>query len=69
MNMEIAIVKTFCDFGHNVFKKQRFWPFFTRILAISCEKDLATLIHIVDIACNQTYSSYCYPNIINCLCY
>jgi len=28
MNMEITIVKTFCDFGHNVFKKQAFWPFF-----------------------------------------
>jgi len=28
MNMEITIVKTFCDFGHNVFKEQPFWPFF-----------------------------------------
>jgi len=27
MNMEITIVKTFCDFGHNVFKKHLFWPF------------------------------------------
>jgi len=26
MNMEITIVKTFCDFGHNFFKKQTFWP-------------------------------------------
>jgi len=43
MNMEIIIVKTFCDFGHNVFKKQPFWPFFIRILAISYEKNLATL--------------------------
>jgi len=31
MNMEITIVKTFCDFSHNVFKKQLFWPFFIRI--------------------------------------
>jgi len=23
---EIAIVKTFCVYGHNVFKKQPFWP-------------------------------------------
>jgi len=29
---------------------------------------LAT-IHMVDVACNQIYSSYCYPNITNCLCY
>jgi len=27
MDMEITIVKTFCDFGHNFFKKQPFWPF------------------------------------------
>jgi len=40
MNMEITIVKTFCDFGHNFFKKQ---PFFIRSLAISYEKNLATL--------------------------
>jgi len=38
MNIEITIVKTFCEFGHNFFKKQPFWPFFIRILAISCEK-------------------------------
>jgi len=38
MNMEITIVKTFCDFGHNVFKKQPFLPFCIRILAISYEK-------------------------------
>jgi len=25
MNMEITIVKIFCDFGHNVFKNQPFW--------------------------------------------
>jgi len=25
MNMQITVVKTFCDFGHNVFKKQPFW--------------------------------------------
>ena len=24
-------------------------------------------IHVVDIACNQKYSLYCYPNIANCL--
>jgi len=28
VNIEITIVKTFCDFGHKVFKKQPFWPFF-----------------------------------------
>jgi len=28
MNMEITKVKTFCDFGHNFFKKQLFWPFY-----------------------------------------
>ena len=44
MNIEITIVKTFCNYGHNFFKKQPFWPFFIRILAISCEKNLATLI-------------------------
>jgi len=39
MNMDIAIVKTwYCDFGHNFFKKQPFWLFFIRILAISYEK-------------------------------
>jgi len=26
-------------------------------------------IHMVDIACNQTFFSGCYPNIANCLCY
>jgi len=26
-------------------------------------------IHMVDIVCNQTYSSYSYPSIANCLCY
>jgi len=40
MDMEITIVKTFRDFSHNFFKKQ---PFLIRILAISCEKNLATL--------------------------
>jgi len=44
MNMEIIIVKIFCDFGDNVFKKQPFWPFFIRILAISYEKDLGNMI-------------------------
>jgi len=44
MNMEITIVKTFCDFGHNVFKKQPLWPFFIGILAISYEKNLITLL-------------------------
>jgi len=29
--MEIAIVKTYCDFGHNFFKKQQFWPFFSEV--------------------------------------
>jgi len=43
MNMEITIIKTFCDIGFNLFKKQLFWPFFIRILAISYEKYLATL--------------------------
>ena len=43
MKIEINIVKIFCNFGHNVFKKQPFWPFFTRILAISYGKYLATL--------------------------
>jgi len=38
MNMEITIVKTFCDFGHNFFKKQPFWPFLSRILTISYKK-------------------------------
>jgi len=38
INMEITIVKPFCDFGHNVFKKQEFWPFLIRILAVSYEK-------------------------------
>jgi len=47
MNMEIAIVKTFYDFGHNFFKKQSFWPIFIRILAISQEKNLANLPLIV----------------------
>jgi len=42
MNIEIAIVETYCDFGRNFFKKQPFWPFFIRILAISHEKNLAT---------------------------
>ena len=28
MNMEITIGETFRDFGHNVLKKQPFWPFF-----------------------------------------
>jgi len=27
MYMEVTIVKTFRDFGHNFFKKQPFWPF------------------------------------------
>jgi len=35
MNIEITIVKTVCDFGHTFLKKQPFWPFFIRILAIS----------------------------------
>jgi len=26
-------------------------------------------IHMVDIVWNQTYSSYSYPSIANCLCY
>jgi len=40
MNMEMSIVTTFCDFGHNYFKKQPFWPFFYQdfSLAISYEK-------------------------------
>jgi len=42
MNIEIVIVRKFCDFGHNL-KKQPFWPFFIRILAINCEKNLSTL--------------------------
>jgi len=43
MKIEIHIVKTFCNFVHNVFKKQPFWPFFIRIVAISYGKYLATL--------------------------
>jgi len=43
MNIEITIVKTFCDFGLNFFKQQPLWPFFIKILAINCEKNLATL--------------------------
>jgi len=43
MNMEIAVVKTFCDFGHKFSKKQQFWWFFMRNLAISYKKNLATL--------------------------
>jgi len=42
MKIEINIVKTFCNFGHNVYKKQPFWPFF-KILAISYGKYLTTL--------------------------
>jgi len=46
MNMEITIVKTFCDFDHKVSKKQSFWPFCIRILATSYEKNLATLLRV-----------------------
>jgi len=42
--MEINKVKTFCDFGCNLFKKQPFSIFFIRILATSYEKNLATLV-------------------------
>jgi len=37
MNIKITIVKTFCGFGHNFFKK-------TAIVAISYEKNLETLV-------------------------
>jgi len=43
MKMEINIVKKVCNFGHNVFKKQPFWPFFIKIFAISYGKYVATL--------------------------
>jgi len=43
MKIEINIVKTLCNFGHNVFKKQPLWSFFIRILAISYGKYLAAL--------------------------
>jgi len=46
MNMEITIVKTFCDFDHKVSKKQSFWPFCIGILATSYEKNLATLLRV-----------------------
>jgi len=37
-NTEITVVKTFCDFGHNIFEKQLIWPFFIRTLARSYEQ-------------------------------
>jgi len=43
MNMEIAIVKTFCDFGHKFSKKQQFWWFFMRNLAIKLQKKSGNL--------------------------
>jgi len=36
-----------------------------RILVYGCV--WLTTIQMVDVACNQTYSSYCCPNIVNCL--
>jgi len=44
MNMEITIVKTFYNFGHDFFKKTVILAIFLiRISAISHEKNLATL--------------------------
>jgi len=43
MNTQIAIVKTFHNFGHKFFKTQPFWRFFIMILSISNGKYLATL--------------------------
>jgi len=43
MKIEINIVETICNFGHNVFKKRPVWSFFIRIFAISYGKYLATL--------------------------
>ena len=45
MNIEITIVKTFCDFGHDL--KNNHFSIFIRILAISYEKKLATLVWFV----------------------
>jgi len=42
MNKEITITNILL-FWPSFFKKQPFWPFFIRILAISYEKNLATL--------------------------
>jgi len=30
---------------------------------------MLVMVHMVDIVCKQTYSSYSYPSIANCLCY
>jgi len=43
MNIEITVVKTFCDFGHNFFKKQPFLPFFYQDVGHKLRKNLATL--------------------------
>ena len=42
--MEIIIVKTFCDFGQNVFKKQAFWPFLSGFWPLSYDKNLPALV-------------------------
>jgi len=63
MNMEIAIVETFCGFGLNVLKKQPFWPIFIRSLAISYEKNLETLALIM-FGCsrrNAWNTEQCFP--------
>jgi len=36
--------KHFGNFGRNSFKKQTLWPFFIKIVVISCGKYLATLV-------------------------
>jgi len=52
-NTEITVVKTFCDFGHNIFEKQLIWPFFIRTLARSYEKNLATLDASLEQGCQM----------------
>jgi len=47
MNMEITIVKWFRDFGHNFFQKTAILAIFIGILAISYEKNLATLLWLL----------------------
>jgi len=53
--MEITTVKTFYDFGHNFLKNQPFWLFFIRILAISYEKNLATLVPLTPLLPNPFF--------------
>jgi len=55
MNMEITIVKTFCDFGHNF---KAILAIFIRSLAISYEKNLATLVLSERIGLKTTLVEY-----------